>query len=78
MQQIVADLLATRQTFSFRELDPMEFEGSRLRPLQVCEVLYERNDPAALLNRTPFVGRAAQLKRCPPSSRRHVTARARS
>ena len=26
-------------------------------------MVYERNDPAALLNRTPFVGREAQLKR---------------
>ncbi len=32
-------------------------------PLPICEVVYQRNDPAVMLNRTPFVGRTAQLKR---------------
>jgi class 3 adenylate cyclase len=60
--KIVADLLATRQTFNFRDLGQLELKGIHA-PTQVCEVLYERNDPAAMLKRTPFVGRAEQLKR---------------
>ena len=34
-----------------------------MAPIGVCEVLYERNDPAVLLTHTPFVGRERQLKR---------------
>jgi tetratricopeptide (TPR) repeat protein len=59
--KLIAELLAARQTFSFRDLGQMDLKGLAA-PTQVCEVLYERNDPAALLKRTPFVGRAAQLK----------------
>src|SRR5262249_19900427 len=32
-------------------------------PIRASEVVYERNDPVALLNQTPFVGRATQLKK---------------
>ena len=59
--KLIAELLAARQTFSFRDLGQMDLKGLAA-PTQVCEVLYERNDPTALLKRTPFVGRAAQLK----------------
>jgi class 3 adenylate cyclase len=59
--KMIAELLAARQTFNFRDLGQMDLKGLGA-PTQVCEVLYERNDPAALLKRTPFVGRAAQLK----------------
>jgi class 3 adenylate cyclase len=59
--KIVADLLAARQTFSFRDLGQMELKGIA-SPTAVCEVIYERNDPAAMLKRTPFVGRAEELK----------------
>ena len=34
-----------------------------MQPVAVCEVAYEKNDPAALLSRPPFVGRAAQIER---------------
>src|SRR5271167_3555771 len=60
--KMIAELLAARQTFNFRDLGQMELKGLAA-PTQVCEVLYERDDAAALLNRTPFVGRAAQLQR---------------
>src|SRR5271170_2693002 len=60
--KIVADLLAARQTFNFRELGPVNLKGLAAL-VHVCEVLYERNEPAAVLNRTPFVGRAKQLHR---------------
>jgi class 3 adenylate cyclase len=60
--KMIADLLVARQTFNFRDLGQIDLKGLAA-PTQVCEVLYERNDPAAMLNRTPFVGRAAQLKR---------------
>ena len=41
-------------------------------PVSVCEVVYERKDPAALLNRTPFVGRTEQLEAtCRPGSRKY-------
>src|ERR1700689_1307654 len=60
--KMIADLLATRQTFNFRALGQLALKALNA-PTQVCEVLYERNDPAAMLKRTPFVGRAEQLKR---------------
>jgi len=60
--RLVADLLASRQVFSFRDIGDLELKGLGA-PLKTCEVLYERNDPTALLNRTPFVGRSQQLKR---------------
>jgi class 3 adenylate cyclase/tetratricopeptide (TPR) repeat protein len=60
--RLVAELLGSRQAFSFRDLGSFELKGIAA-PMGVCEVIYERNDPAALLSRTPFVGRAQQLKR---------------
>ena len=60
--RLVADLLSARGTFNFRDLGAFELEGIGV-PVGVCEVVYERNDPIAMLNRTPFVGRAAQLDR---------------
>ena len=59
--RLVAELLSARQTFSFRALGAFELKGLA-GPVGVCEVSYERNDPAAMLNRTPFVGRAAQFE----------------
>jgi class 3 adenylate cyclase len=59
--RLVAELLSARQTFSFRDLGAFELKGLAA-PVGVCEVAYERNDPAAMLNRTPFVGRAAQFE----------------
>ena len=57
----VADLLAARRTFRFHDLGEMSLKGLA-GPTPVCEVLYERSDPAAMLKGTPFVGRAAQLE----------------
>jgi class 3 adenylate cyclase len=60
--RIIADLLTARRTFKFRDLGEMSLKGLAA-PSPVCEVLYERNDPAAMLKRTPFVGRAAPLEK---------------
>ena len=60
--RIVADLLSARETFRFRDLGQLTLKGLS-QPVAACEALYDRNDPIALLNRTPFVGRAAQLGR---------------
>jgi class 3 adenylate cyclase len=60
--RLVAEILSGRHTFSFREIGAFELKGIAT-PMGVCEVVYERNDPAAMLNRTPFVGRGAQLER---------------
>ena len=59
--RLIADLLAARQAFSFHDLGSLELDGAAA-PMGACEVVYVRNDPAALLNRTPFVGRADHLK----------------
>jgi class 3 adenylate cyclase len=59
---LVAGLLAGRQAFDFQELGAMELKGLAT-PVAACEVLYQRNDPAAMLVRTPFVGRDAELAR---------------
>ena len=60
--RLIAELPASRQAFSFRDIGAIEMKDIAT-PLGICEVIYERNDPAMMLNRTPFVGRAAQLKR---------------
>ena len=60
--RLVANVLASRQTFSFRDLGDFQLKGLTA-PVGICEVVYERNDPAAMLNRTPFVGRTSQLER---------------
>lgn len=60
--RLVADLLSARSAFSFHDLGAFKMEGVGV-PVEVCEVVYERNDPIAMLNRTPFVGRTAQLDR---------------
>ena len=59
--KLVADLLSSR-AFKFRSLGPLRLKGIN-EPIEACETLYERNDPIALLNRTPFVGRGSQIKR---------------
>ncbi len=60
--KLIAEMLAARQSFAFRELGTLELKGIAT-PTAVSEVVYEGSDAAALLNRTPFVGRAEQLKR---------------
>ena len=60
--RLIVDMLSARQAFAFRELDSRALKGIST-PTPVAEVVYERNDAAALINRTPFVGRAEQLSR---------------
>ncbi len=60
--RMIADLLSARNSFEFRDRGEVQLKGLA-RPIGVSEALYEQNDPLALLNRTPFVGRVAQLKR---------------
>ncbi len=60
--RLIAELLASRQAFSFHDVGSIELKGTATS-IGVCEVVYERNDPAVMLNRTPFVGRVKQLKR---------------
>ena len=59
---LVAGLVAGRQTFEFRELGPTELKGLAA-PIALCEVLYQREDPAAMLRHTPFVSRVSQIER---------------
>ncbi|HUA36025.1 MAG TPA: AAA family ATPase [Candidatus Binataceae bacterium] len=59
---MVANLLNSRHAFTFGEIGPLQLKGI-VEPIVACEVHYERNDPVALLNRTPFVGRAVQMER---------------
>jgi class 3 adenylate cyclase/tetratricopeptide (TPR) repeat protein len=59
---IVARMLSARQAFKFRELGNFDLKGISAQ-VAVCEICYERGDPASMLSRTPFVGRASQLDR---------------
>jgi len=59
--RVVADLLSSRHSFQFKDLGELRLKGLPA-PIGACEAVYQRN-PVAVLNRTPFVGRAAQLKR---------------
>ena len=52
--RLVKNVLSSRQSFNFRDLGDFQLKGLTA-PVGVCEVVYERNDPAAMLNRTPFV-----------------------
>ncbi|HUI25809.1 MAG TPA: adenylate/guanylate cyclase domain-containing protein, partial [Candidatus Kryptonia bacterium] len=56
----VAQLLAGRQAFNFHECGTLDLKGLAA-PVSACEVAYQRDQPAALLAHTPFVGRAAEL-----------------
>ena len=58
----VRELLGSRQNFTFKELGRHQPKGSSIS-IGVCEVVYESNDPVAMLSRTPFVGRSVQQKR---------------
>ncbi|MGO9605074.1 MAG: ATP-binding protein [Candidatus Binataceae bacterium] len=60
--RMISDLLASRHSFEFRDRGDLKLKDL-LAPVGVCEALYEQNDPVALLNRTPFIGRAGPLKR---------------
>jgi class 3 adenylate cyclase len=58
----VVGLLSGRQAFRFRELGSHSLKGIA-EPVAVCEVLYEAEPATALLARTPFVGRLAEVTR---------------
>lgn len=60
--KLIQDFLAARRGFEFRDLGNLQLKGLEA-PVSTSEVIYERNDAAALLNRTPFVGREAQVQR---------------
>jgi class 3 adenylate cyclase len=59
---LVAALLAGRQSFRFRELGALALKGLA-EPVNACAVLYDRDEPAVLLARTPFVGRREECAR---------------
>ena len=58
----IAELLSAHDTLKFRDLGILQLKGIK-EPMAACEAVYERSNPVALLKRTPFVGRAAQIKR---------------
>ncbi|HKN02037.1 MAG TPA: AAA family ATPase [Candidatus Binataceae bacterium] len=60
--RIIAELLSSRNSFEFRDRGEVKLKGFN-NPISLCEVIYEHNDPIAMLTRTPFVGRATQLER---------------
>ena len=57
---LVSGLLTGRHAFAFRDAGPLALKGIAA-PVHAAEVLYERDDPAAFLAQTPFVGRAAEV-----------------
>ena len=58
----IVELLSARPTFSFNLIAESELRGMPSRSA-IYEVVFEANDPAAMLNRTPFVGRESQVRR---------------
>ena len=58
----VVQILSGRQAFNFNDLGDFNLKGIAA-PTRVAEVVYERDDPAALITRTPFVGRAEHIRR---------------
>ena len=59
---LVPGLLAGQQAFTFGDCGPLEIKGLST-PVSACEVLYQQDQPTALLTHTPFVGRATELER---------------
>jgi len=57
---LVAGLLSGRQAFRFRDCGQLDLKGIA-EPVAACEVLYDVDQPAALLVHTPFVGRSAEV-----------------
>ncbi len=58
----VSHVLAGRSAFSFNDLGALDLKGIS-DPVAACEALYERDEPGAILARTPFVGRSAEVAR---------------
>jgi class 3 adenylate cyclase/tetratricopeptide (TPR) repeat protein len=59
---VVAALLGGQRAFSFGNRGALTLQGLA-EPVAACEVAYQREQSAALLTRTPFVGRTAELTR---------------
>ncbi len=58
----VSHVLAGRNAFSFNDLGPLALKGIS-DPVAACEAVYERGEAGAILARTPFVGRSAEVAR---------------
>ena len=58
--RLVAGLLAGRLAFTFRDFGELELKGIP-DPVATSEVVYEVDQPAALLSHPPFVGRKDEL-----------------
>jgi predicted ATPase/class 3 adenylate cyclase len=58
----VGGLLADEHAFTLRDCGALVLPGVAA-PVTACEVLYQQDQPLALLTYTPFVGRAAELAR---------------
>jgi class 3 adenylate cyclase len=59
---IVAELLAGRRAFRFKDLGPQVLKGLA-DPVGVAEVEYDAEEPRAFLAATPFVGRDEEMAR---------------
>lgn len=57
---LIPGLLAGEQAFSFADCGPLEIKGLST-PVSACEVLYQQDQPTALLTHTPLVGRVTEL-----------------
>jgi class 3 adenylate cyclase len=58
----VAALLAGRKAFRFEEIGALELKGIEA-PVAACRVLYQTDAAGSALERTPFVGRGAEIAR---------------
>ena len=58
--KLVAGLLAGRMAFTFRDCGEFELKGIAT-PVATSEVVYEIDQPAAILSHPPFVGRMDEL-----------------
>lgn len=59
---LVEGLLAGRQAFAFADAGALALKGIAT-PVAAREVIYEQEQPGALLTRTPFVGRGGEMQR---------------
>jgi class 3 adenylate cyclase len=59
---LVSGLLVGQPAFTFGDCGPVEVTGLNT-PVSACQVLYQQDQPTALLTHTPFVGRVIELAR---------------
>jgi class 3 adenylate cyclase/tetratricopeptide (TPR) repeat protein len=59
---LVPSLLTGQQIVTFRDCGLLPLKGVAV-PASTCEVLYQQDQPTALLTHPPFVGRAVELAR---------------